>query len=410
MRLHPAEATDDAVYGFRKVQKLNSGALKTAFRNDELEFRHECASRRLGLTDGADFQRDHPELMTKITRKKAGEDAGHGSHGANDAQVQNLLSRLGAVTERQDALAREFSALAGANKALWDEQQAVQAKYDHQQQAIQSIINFLAIQYNGQIVVDTGSNGRELPSNNALERMTAIAKLAQTAPAAGSSRPRPDSTARRRLEGPAESSESRLQEVSDRSAVSPPLMGRRAIEAKPESSRSASPLVHDSDARFSLLPDSPPTVNEHAFPRSGSVGAGPLDALAGLDPHLSEAVSAYNSAGEGAFAEFDATRPLDPNAGALVPYDSARGLEHVRADMAAAELSIEQIMAEIDALGGGSGGLGQSGDGRWEDFSDFLKADPAAATASEAPVAGPSRKRKSSAASETAAPVKRGRA
>ena len=395
----------DAVYGFRKVQKLNSGALKTAFRNDELEFRHECASVVDWLrADEPDFQRDHPELMAKITRKKAGDDAAHASHGANDAQVQNLLSRLEAVTERQDALAREFQALAGANKALWDEQQAVKAKYDHQQQAIQSIINFLATQYNGQVVLDAGANARELPSNNALERMTAIAKLAQTPPAAGPSRARPDPTARRRLEGPADGA--RLQEVSDRSGVTPPAMLRRAIEAKPEASRSTSPLVNDSDARFSLLPDSPPTTNEQAFSRAGSVGTGALDALVGLDPHLSEAVSAYNSAGEGAFADFDATRPLDPNAGALVPYDQSRGLEQVRADMADAEMSIEQIMAEIDALGGG---LGQNGDGRWEDFSDFLKADAPSAP-SEAPVAGPSRKRKSSAADATAAPVKRGRA
>lgn len=149
------------MYGFSKVMHLQQGVLKTepSDQSEMLEFRNEH------------FQRDQPDLLCLIHRKKS---AGPGQHGGTDERaltaptsssagdpgaapgmaldLRTVLSDIAAIRKHQTSISAELKDLSASNKQLWTEALASRERYQRHQDTINKIVRFLGTVFGGKIV------------------------------------------------------------------------------------------------------------------------------------------------------------------------------------------------------------------------------------------------------------------
>lgn len=169
------------MYGFHKVPHLQQGALKSdqPSQNELWEFSNQC------------FHRDHPDLLSKVQRKRSGkerdqnhpnsiDEANRGMQGMSGAltrgdydmlgdshelsnlvgsvQMSNLLSTIQGMKNNQRTLVEELSKLQHSSQALWQQSLENRQQVRRQQDTINRILRFLASVFGSSNVGDILSN------------------------------------------------------------------------------------------------------------------------------------------------------------------------------------------------------------------------------------------------------------
>ncbi|KAF8312049.1 uncharacterized protein EI90DRAFT_1354544 [Cantharellus anzutake] len=145
------------MYGFHKVPQLQQGVLKNETETELWQFTEP------------NFQRDRPDLLENIQRKKGpsasnnqtpidGANAGPGGDTALGAvgnvtanianagplALQTLAGELSSIKMHQANITSELQALQVSNHSLWQETLAAQERHKKQQDTIERILKFLA--------------------------------------------------------------------------------------------------------------------------------------------------------------------------------------------------------------------------------------------------------------------------
>ena len=169
------------MYGFHKVPHLQQGALKSdqPSQNELWEFSNQC------------FHRDHPDLLSKVQRKRSGKERDHhhsnsidetnrvlnsmsgaltrgdydmrgDSHEVSNfvgsVQMSNLLGAIQGLKNNQRTLIEELSKLQHSSQALWQQSLENRQQVQRQQDTINRILRFLASVFGSSNVGDILSN------------------------------------------------------------------------------------------------------------------------------------------------------------------------------------------------------------------------------------------------------------
>ena len=169
------------MYGFHKVPHLQQGALKSdqPSQNELWEFSNQC------------FHRDHPDLLSKVQRKRSGKERDHhhsnsidetnrvlnsmsgaltrgdydmrgDSHEVSNfvgsVQMSNLLGAIQGLKNNQRTLIEELSKLQHSSQALWQQSLENRQQVRRQQDTINRILRFLASVFGSSNVGDILSN------------------------------------------------------------------------------------------------------------------------------------------------------------------------------------------------------------------------------------------------------------
>jgi len=122
------------MYGFHKVMSVESGGLKGD--KDEVEFAHPF------------FLRGQEHLLDQIKRKiTAGNRGGAGITpfvpSIKSEKVNEVLSEVGVLKERQEDLDNKLENMRSENEALWGEVLSLRQKHNQQQKIVNKLIQFL---------------------------------------------------------------------------------------------------------------------------------------------------------------------------------------------------------------------------------------------------------------------------
>jgi FtsZ-binding cell division protein ZapB len=82
------------------------------------------------------FQRDQPDLLYFITRKKSGEDAG--------VDISHVLTELESIKKHSTSISNDLKNIQRDNQMLWNESSSLRTQYQRQQETIDKIVRFLA--------------------------------------------------------------------------------------------------------------------------------------------------------------------------------------------------------------------------------------------------------------------------
>jgi len=123
------------MYGFHKVMSVESGGLKGD--KDEVEFAHPF------------FLRGQEHLLDQIKRKiTAGNRGGAGITpfvpSIKSEKVNEVLSEVGVLKERQEDLDNKLENMRSENEALWGEVLSLRQKHNQQQKIVNKLIQFLS--------------------------------------------------------------------------------------------------------------------------------------------------------------------------------------------------------------------------------------------------------------------------
>nr|AAA35313.1 heat shock transcription factor [Schizosaccharomyces pombe] len=121
------------MYGFHKVPHIQQGVLQSDSPNELLEFANP------------NFQRDQPELLCLVTRKKAGSQPVEESNTSLD--MSTISSELQNIRIQQMNLSNELSRIQVDNAALWQENMENRERQRRHQETIDKILRFLASVY-----------------------------------------------------------------------------------------------------------------------------------------------------------------------------------------------------------------------------------------------------------------------
>ncbi|WFD22728.1 Heat shock transcription factor [Malassezia equina] len=157
------------MYGFHKVPHLQQGALKTdqPSQSELWEFSNPC------------FQRDHPDLLSKVQRKRSGKEREHNNAQANEeatralhainsgaltrgdydlingdtqdltkmmgsVQLAGVVNAIQSIKTNQRTIIEEISKLQHSSQALWQQGLENRQQVRRQQDTINRILRFLA--------------------------------------------------------------------------------------------------------------------------------------------------------------------------------------------------------------------------------------------------------------------------
>lgn len=146
------------MYGFHKIPQLQQGVLKNETETELWQFSEP------------NFQRDRPDLLDRIQRKKGpangtgqaengtqqdGAISGNGIPGSNNEgasssgsagpiALQTIAGELSVIKLHQNNISAELKALQSSNNLLWQETMAAQERHKKQQDTIERILKFLA--------------------------------------------------------------------------------------------------------------------------------------------------------------------------------------------------------------------------------------------------------------------------
>lgn len=184
------------MYGFHKVPHLQQGALKTdqPSQSELWEFSNPC------------FQRDHPDLLSKVQRKRSGkerennnaqvtEEATRALNAINvgaltrgdydmingdtqdltkamsSVQLAGLISAIQGIKSNQHTIIEEISKLQHSSQALWQQGMENRQQVRRQQDTINRILRFLASVFGSSNVGDMlqTANGVDLGNLSSLD-------------------------------------------------------------------------------------------------------------------------------------------------------------------------------------------------------------------------------------------------
>lgn len=169
------------MYGFHKVPHIQQGALKSdqPSQSELWEFSNRC------------FHRDHPDLLSKVQRKRSGKEREHQHTNSIDesnrvlhnmsgaltrgdfdsvgdpqdvssvvgpVQMTNLLSAIQGIKSNQRTLIEELSKLQHSSQALWQQGLENRQQIRRQQDTINRILRFLASVFGSSNVGDMLQN------------------------------------------------------------------------------------------------------------------------------------------------------------------------------------------------------------------------------------------------------------
>ncbi|EPX72802.1 transcription factor Hsf1 [Schizosaccharomyces octosporus yFS286] len=121
------------MYGFHKVPHIQQGVLQSDSPNELLEFANP------------NFQRDQPELLCYVTRKKGGSQASDDA--ANSLDMSTITMELQNIRSQQMSLSSELNRIQVDNAALWQENIETRERQRRHQETIDKILRFLASVY-----------------------------------------------------------------------------------------------------------------------------------------------------------------------------------------------------------------------------------------------------------------------
>lgn len=134
------------MYGFHKIPHLQHGALVTDGQEETWEF------------SNPNFQRNQPDLLCLVTRKKgaggaATATAGNSAGGASvdsetkeptPVDLNQLIQEVAAIRRHQLTISSDLKGIQRDNGSLWAESLALRERYAKQQETIDKILRFLA--------------------------------------------------------------------------------------------------------------------------------------------------------------------------------------------------------------------------------------------------------------------------
>lgn len=117
------------MYGFHKVPHLQQGVLETDSDSERWEF------------SNPNFQRNKPELLTLVTRKKG---VSADEKELSGVDLQHILEEIKSIKRHQMSISTQLQNIQRDNQILW--QETVQARERHlrHQETIDKILQFLA--------------------------------------------------------------------------------------------------------------------------------------------------------------------------------------------------------------------------------------------------------------------------
>ncbi|KAF9994453.1 stress-responsive transcription factor hsf1, partial [Modicella reniformis] len=118
------------MYGFHKVPHLQQGALITDPDSEQQEFSNEH------------FQRNQPDLLFLVSRKKASNS--NGDKDALTTDLNHILQEVTAIKRHQVVISTDLGSIERDHQALWQELIAAREKHQGQQDTIDKILRFLA--------------------------------------------------------------------------------------------------------------------------------------------------------------------------------------------------------------------------------------------------------------------------
>ncbi|KAJ3299930.1 stress-responsive transcription factor hsf1 [Borealophlyctis nickersoniae] len=118
------------MYGFHKVPHLQQGVLISDGEPELWEFRNE------------NFQRNQPDLLVLVSRKKGKEASEDKEAGVVD--MNNLIQEIAAVKRHQLTISADLKTIQRDNQVLWTESMNIRERYQRQQETIDKILRFLA--------------------------------------------------------------------------------------------------------------------------------------------------------------------------------------------------------------------------------------------------------------------------
>ncbi|EPY52620.1 transcription factor Hsf1 [Schizosaccharomyces cryophilus OY26] len=121
------------MYGFHKVPHIQQGVLQSDSPNELLEFANP------------NFQRDQPELLCYVTRKKGGSQVSDDA--SNSLDMSTITMELQNIRNQQLSLSSELSRIQVDNAALWQENIETRERQRRHQETIDKILRFLASVY-----------------------------------------------------------------------------------------------------------------------------------------------------------------------------------------------------------------------------------------------------------------------
>jgi hypothetical protein len=116
------------MYGFHKVPHLQQGALHPDTDTEHWEF---C---------NANFQRNQPDLLCLVTRKKGGRI----EEDKDGVDINNIINDMAAIKRHQMTISADLNKIQQDNQLLWQESLVIRQRYQRQQETIDKILRFLA--------------------------------------------------------------------------------------------------------------------------------------------------------------------------------------------------------------------------------------------------------------------------
>ncbi|BFZ55578.1 Heat shock transcription factor [Savitreella phatthalungensis] len=120
------------MYGFHKIPHIEDATYPRA-ESAVWEF------------SNANFQRDQPDLLCLVTRKKSGEGGDRES-----LDFQAIMNEIHAIKRHQMTISQDLKRIQMDNQALWQEQIDTRSRHSKHQETIEKILSFLSSVYGGQ--------------------------------------------------------------------------------------------------------------------------------------------------------------------------------------------------------------------------------------------------------------------
>ncbi|KAI9101165.1 hypothetical protein DFS34DRAFT_578117 [Phlyctochytrium arcticum] len=118
------------MYGFHKIPHLQQGVLHNDGEPEIWEF---C---------NPNFQRNQPDLLCLVTRKKGREGVEEKDAAALD--MNYIIQEIAAIKRHQLTISSDLKNIQRENQVLWSESVSIRDRYQRQQETIDKILRFLA--------------------------------------------------------------------------------------------------------------------------------------------------------------------------------------------------------------------------------------------------------------------------
>ena len=127
-------------YGFHKVPHIQQGSLLNDLETEEWEF------------SNPNFQRNHPDLLCFVTRKKAAagtnllvdEFKEQNPSTTTVVDLNQVINEIAAIKRHQITISSDLKSIQRDNQQLWADSLTLRERYAKQQDTIDKILSFLA--------------------------------------------------------------------------------------------------------------------------------------------------------------------------------------------------------------------------------------------------------------------------